>query len=142
MGALLQKLKSSARDLLPARLQVPAKYWFSRFNGTAEPEMAMLPALVRAGDRVIDIGGNRGIYAYRLAKLGARIDVFEPNPTCLAVLHPWAASVPGVTIHATALSSHSGEATLHIPRDASGVEHRIPPLRSSMWYPAKNATKS
>jgi len=116
-------LKTHLRDLLPKRYQVPAKYWYGQLRGTLEGEMKLLELIVRSHDRVIDIGGNRGIYAYQLWKLGAKVEVFEPNPTCHGVLSAWAAGKPNVNIHSVALSNHSGTANLHIPIDGSGIEH-------------------
>jgi FkbM family methyltransferase len=83
----------------------------------------LLPALVRRGAHVADIGGNRGSYAYRLWKLGARLEVFEPNPLCARVLQTWAGGASGVNVHPVALSSGEGSATLHIPVDDHGIEH-------------------
>lgn len=120
---MTNKLKTLVRDLLPKRYQVPAKYWYSWFRGAIEEEMKFLELIVRNHDRVIDVGGNRGIYAYQLWKLGARVEVFEPNPTCFRVLKAWAAGKPDVNIHSVALSSRAGSANLHIPIDGSGVEH-------------------
>ena len=85
--------------------------------------MKFLALLVNQGDRVIDIGGNRGVYAYRLWGLKATVEVFEPNPVCFRVLETWAAGKPGVHLHSVALSNQSGSANLHIPIDGSGVEH-------------------
>lgn len=120
---MLNGLKTRARDLLPMRCQVPAKYWYGRLNGALEAEMALLGSLVKRDDRVVDVGGNRGIYAYQLWRLGARVEVFEPNPVCLSVLGAWVAGKAAVRVHAVALSSGSGQAHLHIPIDASGIEH-------------------
>jgi len=103
--------------------QVPAKYWFGWFRGTLEEEMKLLALIVAKHDRVIDVGGNRGVYAYRLSKLGAKVEVFEPNPTCYEVLSAWASGKPDVNLHSVALSSDEGSANLHIPIDESGVEH-------------------
>ncbi len=116
-------LKGVVRDMLPLRLQVPIKYHYGRLRQELEPEMALLPALVAAGDRVIDVGGNRGTYAYRLATLGARVEVFEPNPICLRVLRDWAEHRGAVNVHAVALSASNGTAELAIPIDEAGVEH-------------------
>jgi FkbM family methyltransferase len=116
-------LKTIARDLLPAKYQVPAKYWFNSFRGGLEEEMKFLSLLVKKHDRVIDVGGNRGIYAYNLWRLGATVEVFEPNPTCLNVLTAWAKDKPSVHLHPVALSNHAGSANLHIPVDQLGVEH-------------------
>lgn len=120
---MLGKLKVALRDMLPRGLQVPIKYRIAMARGQLEAEMALLSDLVQRGDRVIDVGGNRGIYAYRLRQLGARIEVFEPNPVCLDVLRHWAKGRDAVAIHAVALSSGDGEALLHIPVGADGVAH-------------------
>lgn len=116
-------LKTVARDLLPARYQVPAKYWFGALSGGLEEEMKFLRLLIKKHDQVIDVGGNRGIYTYNLWRLGAIVEVFEPNPTCLNVLTAWAKGKPSVHLHPVALSSHAGSAHLHIPVDKLGVEH-------------------
>lgn len=120
---MLSKAKTAIRDLLPPGLQVPAKYWFSRLRGHIEPEMALLPRLVKRGDHVIDVGGNRGTYAYRLAALGAKVEVFEPNAACHRGLSAWAGQRRDIAIHAVALSATEGEGTLTVPIDADGTEH-------------------
>lgn len=116
-------LKSWVRDRLPGKYQVPLKYAYEWLQGTLEREMAILEFLVRPRDRVLDVGGNRGTYAYRLWRLGARVEVFEPNPACASVLSAWAVGRPHVNVHSIALSSIAGSANLHIPIDASGHEH-------------------
>lgn len=120
---MFNNLKTHLRNLLPKKYQVPAKYWYGKLHGTLEAEMKLLEFIVRSHNRVIDIGGNRGIYAYRLWRLGAQVEVFEPNPTCYAVLSAWAAGKPDVSLHSVALSNRQGSANLHIPIDESGVEH-------------------
>ena len=120
---MFSNLKTRARDLLPKRYQVPAKYWYGWFRGSLEPEMAILGSLVCSQDRVVDVGGNRGIYAYKLWKLGTVVEVFEPNPTCFNVLAEWAAGKPDVHLYSVALSSRVGSAHLHIPIDGAGIEH-------------------
>lgn len=110
-------------SLLPAALRVPAKYWVDRLRGYQEPEMALLGLLFSPSDRVVDVGGNRGVYSYRCWKLGARVEVFEPNPTCIEFMAPWIASKPDVKLHRYALSDQAGQAELHIPMDRQGAEH-------------------
>jgi FkbM family methyltransferase len=109
--------------MLPKNLQVPGKYWYGWLRGTLEPEMTLLQCLVRKEGHVIDVGGNRGVYAYKLWKLGCRVEVFEPNPACCDVLNAWLRDKPMVKLHPVALSSRTGNASLHIPVDAAGVEH-------------------
>lgn len=120
---MLETMKTTIRDALPSRYQVPLKYLYSKLRGDLEPEMALLPMLLKRSDRVIDIGANRGVYAFSFAKLATRVELFEPNPACSKVLASWAAQKPNVRLHPVALSDHEGSAELHIPVDASGVEH-------------------
>jgi FkbM family methyltransferase len=117
------QLKATIRELIPPKYQVPAKYWFSALRGSLENELKILGLIVGDDDRVIDIGANRGVYAYRLWKLGSRVEVFEPNPVCNRVLLAWAAEKSKVNVHCVALSDHQGSASLHIPIDEFGVEH-------------------
>ena len=117
------KLKNLLRGVVPMKYQTVLKYYYNKANSTLEQELGTLEHLVRKGDLVIDVGGNRGIYAYKLWKLGARVEVFEPNPICFRLLEAWAADKPDVNVHTVAVSSHSGLANLHIPIDESGVEH-------------------
>jgi FkbM family methyltransferase len=121
--SVAERCKAAVLARISERAQVPVKYWFSRLSGTLEPEMRLLPLLVSSGDRVIDVGGNYGAYAYRLDRLGARVDVFEPNPTCTRVLDRWAATRPRVRIHGVALSATAGAATLAVPTGSDGVVH-------------------
>lgn len=120
---MIKHLKSSIRELLPKRYQVPVKYFFNRLRGHLEDEMFLLDLIIKKLDLTIDIGGNRGNYAYRLWRLGAKVEVFEPNPMCSSVLSAWAFDKANVHVHSVALSSTAGSANLHIPVDESGVEH-------------------
>lgn len=87
---MIANLKIRIRNALPLRAQVPIKYWYDRVKGHTELEMALLPELVSSNSHVADIGANRGCYAYSLDKLGATVEVFEPNLDCLSVLRRWA----------------------------------------------------
>ena len=120
MSVIAKRLLAS---LLPAAMRVPAKYWLDRLRGYQEPEMALLDMLFRRSDRVVDVGGNRGVYSYRCWKLGARVEVFEPNPTCIEFMAPWISSRSNVSLHRFALSDQAGQAELHIPMDKQGAEH-------------------
>ena len=102
---------------------MPAKYWYGRLSGGLEDEMKFLQYLIKPQDRVVDVGGNRGVYAYRLWHLGAQVEVFEPNPVCFNVLCAWANGKQRVRLHRVALSNQSGSANLHIPVDGAGLEH-------------------
>ena len=117
------KIKVFIRGLFPRHLQVPIRFWYSKIFGQLEPEMKFLPFLIRDSGRVIDIGANRGIYAYPLADLCSSVDLFEPNPICASILRSWSKSKPNVSVYNVAVSDHSGYANLKIPVDASGIEH-------------------
>ncbi|MEH6592455.1 MAG: FkbM family methyltransferase [Halioglobus sp.] len=120
---MLSSVVTQVRDLLPKRLQVPAKYWFRWLRRGLEKEMVLLDAIIRKNDRVLDVGGNRGVYAYRFWRLGAAVEVFEPNSDCHEILAEWAEGKPRVNLHAVALSNREGAAILHIPVDKAGVKH-------------------
>ena len=117
------RLITRARNLLAPKYQVPIKYWYRRSIGGLEPEMEWLKSIVLPGERAIDVGGNRGIYAYALSRQGVRVEVFEPHLDCCRVLREWARKHDAVTVHAVALSSRTGLATLRVPIDQDGVEH-------------------
>jgi FkbM family methyltransferase len=84
-----------------------------KFNGALEREMALLPRVVLAGRTAIDIGANMGLYSYRLSKLTARVEAFEPNINCAQPLVSFGAS--NVRIHHVALADHDGEVELNVP---------------------------
>ncbi|OOZ44781.1 hypothetical protein BOW37_05740 [Solemya velum gill symbiont] len=100
------------------------KYWLNARAGLLEDEMKFLSKIVNPKKLTIDIGGNRGIYTYRLWQLGANVEVFEPNPNCASVLEAWSVRrKPAVNVHCVALSDAPGTANLHIPVDDEGIEH-------------------
>ena len=123
MSIINTRLKNLIRDFIPQRYQVPLKYYFNRIKTNHEPEMELLKYLVKKNDLVIDVGGNRGIYAYQFWKLGAKVEIFEPNPTCIQVLKPWMLNKSDVNIHTVGLSDTTGSVNLHIPIDDDGIEH-------------------
>ena len=116
-------MKNFLRSLVPISLQVPVKYMLNKWRDQLEAELQLLPFLVKSGETVIDIGGNRGIYTYALLQLGTKVQVFEPNPVCSRILMAWASNKDSVTVHPVGLSDKSGEAVLHIPVDEFGNEH-------------------
>ena len=123
MSIVNNKLKNLIRDAIPRHYQVPLKYYYNQIKSNLEPEMKLLKYLVKKNDRVIDVGGNRGIYAYKLWRLGSKVEVFEPNPTCFQILRPWAEYKSNVNIHSVGLSNIDASVNLHIPIDNNGIEH-------------------
>jgi FkbM family methyltransferase len=116
-------MKRFINSLVPDSIHVPIKYIMNRWRNQLEPELELLPLLVRRGERSIDVGGNRGQYTYALWRIGSRVDVFEPNPMCSRLLKAWATNKTSVVVHAIGLSDNAGEAELHIPVDRFGNEH-------------------
>ncbi len=120
-------------------MQVPAKYFINACLNQLESELKLLKWIVNPGDNVIDVGANRGIYSYKLWKLGANIEVFEPNSVCLNVLIAWSSGKDRVSINAVALSDKIGVAELHIPVDLYGIEHDASAsLNSVDFFSARN----
>src|SRR5471030_580802 len=113
------KLKGLLRDAVPKKYQVPVKYHYNWLVSMLEPEMTVLRYLVRKNDRVIDVGGNRGIYAYKCWKLGAKVEIFEPNSTCSSLLSAWAAHKNDIKVYPVGLSNCDGQAKLYVPVDNS-----------------------
>lgn len=120
---IMHKLKSLLRDALPIRYQVPIKYFYALFLGAKEPEMDLLEYLISDDGRAIDVGANRGIYSYIISKYKCKLEIFEPNPDCLKLLEAWSSNFSNISIHPFGLSSHEGQANLHIPIDENGMEH-------------------
>ena len=120
---MFTNIKIFIRDLIPLNYQVPLKFWFLFFSCGLEKEMHLLRRIVKPYERVIDVGANRGIYTYKLWRLGALVEVFEPNPTCLRILKAWAYDKLRVKIHPIALSNKNGSAILNVPVDKYGIEH-------------------
>ena len=85
--------------------------------------MKILENLIGSGDRVVDVGGNRGVYAYSFWKQGSIVEVFEPNVNCIDILSKWASDKENVHVYPVALSNRAGIADLKVPVDKSGIEH-------------------
>jgi FkbM family methyltransferase len=99
------------------KLLVPSVFYYPHKTRSEilkqEPELGLLAQFARPGSRAIDVGANRGIYSYGLAKVVGHVEAFEPNP---AVAH-FARIKLGrkVRVHEFALSNIDGDAPLHIP---------------------------
>jgi FkbM family methyltransferase len=117
------KLKHFLRNAIPLKLQVPCKYFYEYGSFRLEFEISLLRYLVSGRGHAIDIGGNRGLYTYCLSRLGADIDVFEPNRVCHRLLKAWIDARKNIRLHEAALSDRAGWSTLYIPVDEFGVEH-------------------
>lgn len=92
---------------------------------------SVVDAVVRAGDIVVDIGANGGLFTDRFARLvGPRghVHAFEPYPGYKTPLLRIAAARRNVTYHPVAVSDSRGLALLHVPVHAS----RVTPAMASL----------
>jgi FkbM family methyltransferase len=101
-----------------ATVRLPLDDWLGRETyrhlGDRTPFIA-LRRLLRAGDRVVDVGANLGVYSACLASLvgpTGRVASFEPSPRVLPWLRANMASFGQVDVHSVALSDSSGTRTL------------------------------
>jgi FkbM family methyltransferase len=70
----------------------------------------------------LDIGANKGVWAWLMARHTSVVHTFEPNPKLFAEL---ARNVRGrAKVHDIAISNRSGEAELRIPRGAKGYSNQ------------------
>jgi FkbM family methyltransferase len=111
------KLLSDARRLLH-RAGIDVVRWPHRPEAGVI-DWAMSEVLRTRGiNCVIDVGGNRGLFARRLRDLGydGRIVSFEPSPTVLPVIRAAAARDPDWIVRPVALSSEPGQAQMRLHR--------------------------
>lgn len=95
----------------------------------------VLGGFVLPGQTVIDIGANRGVYAWLMAGLTGPtglVHAFEPHPANVERLEVLARSRPTIVVHPCALSDTSGEAILHVPRYHDQELDALSTLRSTV----------
>ncbi len=85
-----------------------------RTSRTDEPELALVPALCPPGEVFLDVGANRGVYAWVARRAGAAVIAIEPHPAMAAQLRR--AFGPAIDVRELALSDGTGVVTLHVPR--------------------------
>jgi FkbM family methyltransferase len=71
--------------------------------------------LVPPGRNAVDVGANRGIYSYWMAKRAATVVAFEPQPALASYIR--AARLRNVRVHEIAISDRAGMAKLLVPAD-------------------------
>jgi FkbM family methyltransferase len=108
-----ERVKSELVNMVPKRFHVPLRYWHRKLAGRLDPELALLCDFVRDGDTCVDIGANHGLYSYALARRGAIVHAFEPQPACAGVIRAFRSR--HITVHQVALSDHSGHEDLFVP---------------------------
>ena len=103
-------------DRLPAQLslRLRAERHIRRVFGLHAPA-DLVTSLVPPNRNAVDVGANRGIYTYWMAKRAAMVDAFEPQPSLAAYIRR--ANLRNVRVHESALSDHAGTAKLLVPAD-------------------------
>jgi FkbM family methyltransferase len=92
------------------------EYWYQG-KDRKDATMTLLPALIRKGDYVIEIGGHIGyisLYLAHLVGLQGRVTVFEPGPDNLPYLHKNTAADPRLSVVEQAVTDYVGTARLYI----------------------------
>ena len=95
---------------------------------TTEPEYAILPTLISAGDWVIDVGANVGHYTKRFSELVGpigRVIAFEPVPETFALLAANLQVLPNanVTLLNAAVSDKSSVVGMSVPVFDTGLRN-------------------
>lgn len=88
---------------------------------TGEPELLLLPRLLKPDSVFIDVGANKGVYLYEAEKLitNGKIIGFEPNQKLVAFCtHLFKKS----KIYPYAASEKAGNSILHIPKKGNTLQ--------------------
>jgi FkbM family methyltransferase len=86
---------------------------------SGEPELLILAKLVPHGGTAVDIGANRGVFAYALADIVDRVVAFEPNPD-YALFARW--MLRGrAEVHEVALANVCRRGTFYVPLSDQGM---------------------
>jgi FkbM family methyltransferase len=84
-----------------------------------EPELAVLPTLMRPGGTAVDVGANQGLFSFALSAVAERVVAFEPNPDYAFFARVMLRG--RATVHPVALSDEAGRATFHVPSADDGM---------------------
>ena len=99
----------------PARVTMPLEAWADK---AVEPELCLIPKLVRRDQVAVDVGAARGSYSYYFSRFARACHAFEPNPDSVERLKR---RLPSVHVHNVALSASPGTAILRIPTVAGQI---------------------
>ena len=105
------RLRARLARMIPPALSVRLRAYLHRL--CREPEIAMLHRLCDRRRISLDIGANRGQFAYFLGRYSSDVVCFEPQPQLASYLRQ---SLGGAaSVRQCALSDTTGRGTLHIP---------------------------
>jgi FkbM family methyltransferase len=108
-------IRLAAVARLPKSWQPVAMFHYYRARSLLEPELPLICRALHPGACAVDAGANEGVYTHAFARTGARVEAFEPHPSCLEVLRSYARAHAGVNVHGEALGAAEERATLHVP---------------------------
>lgn len=114
-----EKLKYT---LVPGALYIRYRAWKEWFKG--EPEVRLLRYLVDPARNAVDVGANKGVYTYFLARCCRYVYAFEPNPKIFRILRRGTAWARNVTVSPVALSNRSGAGILRVPHHRGGFSNQ------------------
>lgn len=85
-----------------------------RWKRVAIAERRFFEAVLELGpsDVAIDCGANAGFYTRHLARSGAQVHAFEPDPVAFEALQAATRGLPNVTLHQAAVTLSDGHAAL------------------------------
>ena len=109
-GGILKKI---LKRIVPKRLRLPLIFWWLKRANKLDPEMFVASNLCKNKRIAIDVGSNNGLYSYFYSKNFESVKSFEPFP--MASQNLIQSKLKNVEFFHYALSSTSGDATLHAP---------------------------
>jgi FkbM family methyltransferase len=112
--------ETAKRLLIPKRLYI--RHLYRRALRRGEPELHLLPHLASRARLSVDVGANKGVYAYGLLPYSRAVHAFEPNPKLFRILQSWAEG--RVVLHEAALSDRTGSAELLVPLRRRGYSNQ------------------
>jgi FkbM family methyltransferase len=103
---------------LPATLRHRLRFFRYSALHKGEPEIRLIPDLIRGGDIAVDVGAHAGMYAHALSLYAETVLVFEPNPYLAKNLRH--VLRPNCEIMEAALSEAEGMSLLRTPITQDG----------------------
>lgn len=114
------RIRGRLADRLPASisLRLRGERSVRRAFGLHAPA-DLITSLVPPGRNAVDVGANRGVYAYWIAKRATEVDAFEPQPDLARYIRR--ARLRNVRVHEIALSDQAGTAQMLVPSSDDGL---------------------
>lgn len=107
------------KRIVPKRLRLSFIFFWLKRGNKLDPEMFASFNLCKNKRIAIDVGSNNGIYSYFYSKSFAEVKSFEPFQ--MGSENLISSKIKNIEVFQYALSSASGEATLHAPIAENGT---------------------